>query len=144
MPNSTPTRRSFLLRVGSVLAPLALGAAPLRAAATSHAMLRPMGGHPAPRPGVDGSRVLPSDQVAPHAADLFDRVRAIPGVVDGIRCHCGCAELEGMYSLLSCYEGVGMAQYCEVCSGEGALAAKLAAEGLSLDAIRAEIDRRFG
>jgi hypothetical protein len=144
MPNITLNRRSFLLRLGSLMAPLALAPAPLRALMATGSPTLPTGVHPEPRPGVDGSRVLPSDQVAPHAADLFDRIRAIPGVVDGIRCHCGCAELDGMYSLLSCYEGVGMAQFCEVCSGEGALVARLAGAGLSLNAIREEIDRRYG
>ena len=100
--------------------------------------------HPEPRPGIDGSRVLTRDQVAPHAADLFDQIRAIPHVVDGIGCHCGCGDLPGMVSLLSCYEGTGMAQYCQVCSGEGRLAARLHGEGRSLDEIRAAVDRRFG
>lgn len=100
--------------------------------------------HPDPRPGIDASRVLPRDAVAPHAANLFDQVRAIPHVVDGIGCHCGCSALPEMVSLLSCYEGMGMAQYCDVCSGEGRLAWELNEQGRSLDEIRAAIDRRFG
>jgi len=100
--------------------------------------------HPEPRPGIDASRVLSRDAVAPHAADLFDQVRQIPHVVDGIGCHCGCGDLPDMVSLLSCYEGMGMAQYCQICSGEGRLAFELHQQGRTLDEIRAAIDRRFG
>lgn len=100
--------------------------------------------HPDPRPGIDASSVLPRDQVAPHAADLYDKVRQIPQVVDGIRCQCGCAGLPGMYSLLSCYGPSGMAQYCDICSGEGRLAYELHTQGKTLDEIRAAVDRRFG
>ena len=99
--------------------------------------------HPDPRPGIDGSAVLPRERVAPHAAELYDRIREIPHVVDGIRCQCGCAGLPGMYSLLSCYGESGMAQYCDICSGEGRLAWELHQEGRTLDEIRAAIDRRF-
>ena len=49
-----------------------------------------------------------------------------------------------MRSLLSCYEGIGMAQFCVVCEGEGRMAVSLHAEGKSLDEIRSAIDRRFG
>lgn len=102
--------------------------------------------HPEPRPGVDGSSVLGAADLtdAPHLVDLFDAIREIPHVVDGIRCHCGCAELEGYRSLLSCYEGAGMARFCEVCQGEGRLAVRRTAEGQSLAQIRRAIDARFG
>ncbi len=127
----TTSRRTFLLTVAAALLP-----ADVSAGRRFH--------HPDPRPGVDASRVLATDQVAPHVRDLYDRVRAVPGVIDGIGCHCGCAELPGMYSLLSCYEGSGMAQYCDVCQGEARLATHLHDEGHSLAEIRAAIDRRFG
>ena len=65
-------------------------------------------------------------------------------VVDGIYCHCGCAELDGSYSLLSCYEGGGMAQACQVCQGEGRMVYELHKKGKKLDDIRAAIDRNFG
>jgi hypothetical protein len=99
--------------------------------------------HPDPRPGIDASAVLPPERVSPHASELYDRIRDIPHVVDGIRCECGCADLPGMYSLLSCYGESGMAQYCDVCSGEGQLAWELHRQGRTLDEIRAAIDRRF-
>jgi hypothetical protein len=87
--------------------------------------------------------VLAPERVAPHARELYDHVREIPHVVDGIRCQCGCADVPGMYSLLSCYGESGMAQYCEICSGEGRLVWELHREGRTLDEIRAAIDRRF-
>lgn len=100
--------------------------------------------HPDPRPGVDGSRVLDASGVPPHVAELYDQIRGIPEVADGIGCHCGCADIPGMYSLLSCYEGSGMASFCQICQGEGRMAYRLHREGHTLDEIRAAIDRRFG
>ena len=98
--------------------------------------------HPDPRPDVDGSKVLAKDAVMPHVAELFDEIRRIPHLADGVACRCGCGEIPGMRSLLSCYEGVGMAQFCQICEGDGRLVARLAAQGKTLDEIRADIDRR--
>ena len=81
---------------------------------------------------------------SPRARVAFDEVRQIPQIVDGIRCQCGCAEIEGNYSLLSCYEGAGMARGCDVCQGQGRLAFRLHKAGKSLDEIRAAIDERYG
>lgn len=76
---------------------------------------------------------------------LFDDVRAIPQVLDGIRCNCGCADNPGYYSLLTCYEGPeAMAKECRVCQGQGRLAVRLHAEGRTLDEIRTAIDEKFG
>ena len=54
-------------------------------------------GHPDPRPGITAARVLRREQLGEHAdaAPVFDMVRQIPQVVDGIRCQCGCDEIEG-------------------------------------------------
>ena len=79
----------------------------------------------------------------PAAKTAFEAVREIPQVVDGIRCNCGCAEIPGFYSLLSCYEGGGMARICEICQGEGRLAARLYKSGKTLDEIRTAIDARY-
>ena len=102
--------------------------------------------HPTPRPGITAAKVLTKDQLGDHkdAAPVFDLVREIPQIVDGIRCQCGCADVEGFYSLLSCYEGDGMARHCPVCQGQGRLAARLHKDGKSLDEIRAAIDARYG
>ncbi|HET7458123.1 MAG TPA: hypothetical protein VFJ74_10775, partial [Gemmatimonadaceae bacterium] len=102
--------------------------------------------HPDPRKGIDGSRVLTKAQLTdnPDAAPVFDMVRWIPRIADGIRCHCGCADDPAFRSLLSCYEGDGMAQHCEICQGQGRLAFRLAKRGKSLAQIRAAIDEEFG
>lgn len=109
---------------------------------------RPGPGHPTPRPGVTGARVLTTAGLGgagAHLAPLFDGIRAIPAIADGIRCHCGCAELPGMYSLLSCYEGQeAMARVCPICQGEGRVAVRLHKEGKSLAEIREAIDAQFG
>ena len=133
-----PSRRSFLVHCSGILA-LVLGPGIQR--------LRPRRSpHPAPRPGITAAKVLTAAQLtkSPQAIEYFDLVRQIPEVVDGIRCQCGCAELEGFYSLLSCYEDAGMASYCEICEGEGRMAYRLHQEGKSLDDIRASIDARYG
>jgi hypothetical protein len=100
--------------------------------------------HPEPRPDVDGELVLEAQDVMGHVSELFDGIRAIPHVADGIGCYCGCGAMPDMRSLLSCYEGAGMAQFCVICEGEGRIAVRMHAEGGSLDEIRAAIDRRYG
>ena len=103
--------------------------------------------HPTPRRGITAARVLKADQL--HGADddvvaVFNMVRQIPQVADGIYCYCGCADLPDHYSLLSCYEQDGMAQGCVICQGEGRMAFELHKQGRTLDQIRAAIDRNFG
>jgi hypothetical protein len=104
------------------------------------------GPHPTPRPGVTADKVLTREQLAdtPKAIPVFDQVREIPEVVDGIRCQCGCAVHPGSYSLLSCFEGDAMAQHCPVCQGQARLTARLHKEGKTLDEIRVAIDARYG
>jgi hypothetical protein len=104
------------------------------------------GSHPDPRPGVDGSRVLTTEQLqdVPDLAPLYDGIRGIPHVADGVRCTCGCASEEGMRSLLSCFEGSGMAKGCIICQTEGRMVVRLHGAGRTLDQIRAAIDARFG
>lgn len=101
--------------------------------------------HPDPRPGIDASKVLTREQLVDHpdAVSAFDQVREIPEVVDGIRCSCGCATREGFYSLLSCYEGEGMARHCEVCQGTGRMAYRLHKQGKTLQEIRDAVDTRY-
>lgn len=134
MPSS-PSRRTFLGQAFALVPVLAF---------LPRAHRR--GPHPTPRPGVTAAKVLTAAQLSktPHAIEYFDMVRQIPEIVDGIRCNCGCAEIEGFYSLLSCYEGDGMATYCEICEGEGRMVFRLHKEGKTLDDIRAAIDARYG
>jgi len=102
--------------------------------------------HPKPRPGMTGAKVLTAAQLKDHPklVQLFDSVRKIPQIADGIRCNCGCGQPPQMYSLLSCYEGDAMAQECIVCQGQGKLAARLHAEGKTLAEIRVAVDAKFG
>jgi hypothetical protein len=101
--------------------------------------------HPDPRPGIDASRVLASEQLAdaPDLVELFDRIREIPHIVDGIRCYCGCAVIEGYRSLLTCYEAPGMARFCDICEGQGRLAYARWKEGQTLEQIRRATDARY-
>lgn len=103
--------------------------------------------HPKPRPGITAAK-LPSREdltKVPLVADAFEDVRAIPQIIDGLRCHCGCAGLPGFYSLLTCFEGPNaMALACPICPGEGRLAARLHKGGSTLDEIRAALDARYG
>ena len=109
--------------------------------------MRSAGPHPNPRPGITAAKVPAKDKLD-GKADLiavFDGVREIPEVVDGIRCQCGCADSDGFDPLLSCYEGeAAMAKICHICQGEGKLAIRLHKEGKSLDVIRNAIDAKFG
>jgi hypothetical protein len=103
--------------------------------------------HPTPRRGITAARVLKANQLNDADADvieIFDMVRQIPQVADGLYCYCGCADLPEHYSLLSCYEQDGMAQGCVICQGEGRMAFDLHKQGRTLDQIRAAIDRNFG
>ena len=142
------SRRAFVLGGMVAGAAVFVGAAPFcvdRCCGPRTSRADPPG-HPTPRPGIDASRVLKDDQLkgSPDAITAFDQVRQIPQIVDGIRCHCGCATLKGYYSLLSCYEGDAMAQDCHICQGQGRMAFRLHADGKSLDEIRAAIDAKYG
>ena len=140
-PHRGVSRRHFLAASGA--ASLALLAGPGRALGAISSRVR-VGPHPDPRPGIDASKVLTAEAVHdPEVLAIFDRVREIPQVVDGIRCHCGCAAWDGYYSLLSCYEGDGMAQACLICQGQAKLVYRLHRDGWSLNGIRASVDAAF-
>jgi hypothetical protein len=102
--------------------------------------------HPEPRPGIDASNVLPASRLTKHpdAVPVFDMVREIPQVVDGIRCQCGCGDRPDKYSLLSCFEGTGMGRHCDGCKSQVRLIHRLHGEGKTLAEIRAAIDQEFG
>ncbi len=135
------SRRHFLraLPLGAVAA--LVGSRPLQG------LSRLSGGpadHPDPRPGIDASKVLTGDQLHnPDALPVYDMIREIPQIADGIRCHCGCKNLPGYYSLLTCYEEGAMAQHCDICQGQGRLVYRRHSEGQTLDQIRIAIDSRF-
>jgi hypothetical protein len=84
-----------------------------------------------------------STYVVPYRGrESYDAARAIPEVLDGVYCHCDCAERDGLYSLLSCFE-TEMPITCGFCLEEAQMAHRLAREGKSLDEIRAAIDAEF-
>ncbi len=142
------SRRTFLAAGGTALvAMLVPGRTASAAWVRARVRARVPGPHPTPRAGITGANVLTREQLAgkPQLVGLFDSVRAIPEVIDGIRCNCGCEHSEGVYSLLSCYEGKdAMAIECAICQGQGRLAVRLHRAGKSLDAIRAAVDAKFG
>ena len=133
---SFPDRRRFLKASSAAIAALLLPG-------TAAAAQTPL--HPTPRRGITGKKVLTKEQLAktPALIPLFDSIREIPQVIDGIRCNCGCTNPPEFYSLLSCYESKGMARDCAICQGQGRLAVRLHKEGKSLDQIRAAIDAKF-
>ena len=138
------SRRDFLATCTAVVAASLVPARALHAGPPRTAAHGP---HPTPRPGITGAKVLTREQLAdkPTLVSLFDSVREIPEVVDGIRCNCGCSHADGFYSLLSCYEGKdAMARECAICQGQGRLAVRLHKAGKSLDEIRASVDAKFG
>jgi hypothetical protein len=138
------SRRTFLGRCIAVSLALIAGARPAWARTRPSPVQPP---HPTPRPGITAAKMPTPQQLAeaPGAQAVFDSVREIPEIVDGIRCHCGCADNPDFYSLLSCYEGVDpMAKSCPICQGQGRLAARLHKDGKTLDEIRVAIDARYG
>lgn len=101
--------------------------------------------HPTPRRGITGAHVLKDKDLAktPKLIPLFDSVRGIPEIVDGIHCNCGCTRPPEFYSLLSCFESRGMARDCVICQGQARLVVRLHNEGKTLDQIRAAVDAKF-
>lgn len=144
MPDPVLSRRTVLQQAGAAALGAALTLVP-RALTAQRATAKPV--HPTPRPGITGDKVATATMLtnSPRLVELFDAVRGIPQVVDGIRCHCGCADLDGHYSLLTCYEGTdAMAKICPICQGMGRVAVRLHKAGRSLSEIRDAVDAQFG
>ena len=143
--NSPTSRRDFLASVsGAFIALLGVSWTWKPTDHCGHATTS--GAHPDPRPDVDASEVLTAEELqrSPHVIDLYDGIREIPHIADGIRCMCGCADTPGYRSLLTCFEGGGMATMCEICQTEGRMVIRLHKKGYTLDQIRAAVDARFG
>jgi Protein of unknown function with PCYCGC motif len=142
MPRPNLSRRNALHAAGTIVTALVVAPRVLLAQRTS---TKPV--HPTPRPGVTGAKVATAAMLSnsPRLVELFEAVRAIPQVVDGIRCHCGCADMDGHYSLLTCYEGAdAMAKICPICQGMGRVAVRMSKAGRSLNDIREAVDAQFG
>jgi hypothetical protein len=134
----TTTRRDLL----SLLATGALGVLVPRPLRATWRLPR----HPDPRPNYTADKVLKAAQLGGNEEliTLFDSVRKIPHVVDGIRCTCGCADLPGYYSLLTCYENDNaMSTWCPICIGTGELVVRLHGRGRTLAQIREAVDARY-
>lgn len=137
-------RRSFLAHAAGLTALFLAGAKPVLA--DTRPAMRIRDPHPTPRPGITAAKIPTAAQLAgtPAVIEVFDKVREIPSVIDGIRCKCGCAGQHGKYSLLSCFETMeAMAIHCEICQAQGRLVHRMHAAGKSLDEIRRGVDARF-
>jgi hypothetical protein len=137
-PSEPGSRRDFVLRAPLALAWLALFRPTQVAARVAH---------PDPRPGIDGSSVLTAEAVAAFGddvRDVYDMIREVAHVADGIGCACGCAALPTYRSLLTCFHAGGMAMGCAICQGEARLVHRRHREGQSLEQIRRAIDARYG
>ena len=79
------SRRHFLVAFTTVVVAALIPGRVLRAGSLRTVVQGP---HPTPRSGITGAKVLTKDQLAdkPKLVSLFDSVREIPEVVDGIRC----------------------------------------------------------
>jgi hypothetical protein len=141
MPPSNQDRRAFLASLAAVI-PAVTASRPIAAGVEPSSLAHAARAHPDPRPGIDGAKVLAADRVPEDARAVYDGIRHIAPVADGIGCPCGCQNTAGMYSLLSCFEESGMARFCDICKGVGRLVVKLDGEGKTLDEIRAAVDRR--
>lgn len=137
MMDTSVSRRSALIRLAAcIAAPIVTLAARRFPAGPTH--------HPDPRPGITAEHVLADEKVDAAHRDAYAAAREIPEILDGIYCHCDCADRHGnLRSLLSCYE-TEMPMSCGVCAGEARTALRLHRQGKSLDEIRAAIDRQFG
>ena len=135
------TRRRFIALTTALLPGALLG----WSFGPRHRSLAKPGPHPEPRPGITAAKVPTPEQLqeASRLIPLFDRVREIPQIMDGIGCQCCWDEAPYMYSLLSGYEGSdAMAKVCESCQAQGRLVTELHKQGKSLNEIRAAIDAR--
>ena len=122
------------------------GGALVAVAAVGYAVTRVETGdhHPTPRDIDHAAHVMPASEFAayPRVAATYERVAAVPHVVDGVYCYCRCSEHSGHHSLLDCFASDHGA-HCDICLSEATLVYQMSRAGHDLDAIRAEIDRRF-
>ena len=147
-PPGAPTRRGFLAAllgagVAAVGTPVAVLA--MRGGCAGHATHA--GGaapaHPDPRPGITAERVLAAADVPERSRAAYEAAREIPGVLDGLYCHCDCAERDGLRSLLSCFE-TRMPTSCGICRESAELALRVHRDGGTLADVRAALDRKYG
>ena len=137
--NSAISRRSFLAALPVIGAGLVTGSAVSRPFSVID--------HPDPRPGIDASEVVSGELLAAlpeHIQEIYEMIREIPHIADGIGCSCFCITRPTYRSLLTCYYPNGMAMGCNICQSEARLVYGRYKEGQSLEQIRRAIDARFG
>ena len=130
MPDRAPdatgmTRREFLAAV--------------IAAGSAQVVFEP--GHPEPRKGISGTRVLRPEAIPEHFRRAFAAVRANPRIFDGVQCPCGCHADDR--SLLVCFESMEPIE-CGMCERAVDAVVDALANGGDLQEARAAVDRRFG
>lgn len=84
---------------------------------------------------------LPATNFGGNAAMAYEVAKEIPGVLDRMKCYCGC-EAGGHQSLLACFldnHGAG----CGICIDEALMAKDLYNRGYKVKDIRRGIDTRF-
>jgi hypothetical protein len=162
MESPAYSRRSFLYVLPGALAGLVLGLRPSGARSTTLtdgefcgpearlALARKSdlwGFHPEPRPGIDASGIIPPEELTglpENVIAIYDMVREMPHIADGLGCYCGCSVLPHYRSLLTCYYPEGMAMGCNICQGQARLAYRRFKEGQDLERIRRALDARYG
>lgn len=108
-----------------------------------HARAAQKSRHPEPRAGITAERVLPADSVSERGREVYTMAARIPGILDGLYCHCDCHERDGLRSLLECFENE-MASTCGICLGAARLAHEMHEKGKSLNEIRRAVDDTYG
>jgi hypothetical protein len=101
--------------------------------------------HPDPRSELELRGLVAADKrlSPPHVIRAFEEARRASRVFDSIRCPCRCSRRPGRRSLLSCFEGDGMARDCDECLAAAEFVAARYREGQSLIDIRASFDHVF-
>ena len=103
--------------------------------------------HPEPRQGIDGRHVLTAGDLpgfTEETHEIYDMIREVAHIADGIGCACGCSLMPNYRSLLTCFHEGGMAMGCPICQGEARLVHRRVQEGQPLEQIRRAIDARYG
>jgi hypothetical protein len=103
-----------------------------------------MSHHPTPRAEAGSMEMSAGARYAsvPGVGEVYEYAAEIPMVLDGMYCYCECLRNFNHYSLLECFMN-DHAAGCDVCLREAIIAYQMTTQGETLDAIRAEVDRRY-
>ena len=101
--------------------------------------------HPDPRPGITAEGVLSPASYAGYdrIVRAYEAAQEMPGVLDGLYCHCDCRHHFNHRSLLTCFQSEHGAS-CDICLDEAWMAAQMHRQGKSLAEIRQAVDAQFG